>query len=179
MIRYRQSQMIIDKEGKMRQYLRSLVCHLFTILIVSTAMAQNGAGDGKDSPKRLNSLAKGGYSIFHETMADMTWQEVEKAAQKGAVVLLAGAVIEEHGPHMVNGIDTYLGYMTCKIIRRELEPTQLTVQTIGKWVQDVRGTTPLGYVGDPASYDAKEARIFWDATCKMAADAIEAYVKKE
>ncbi len=64
-------------------------------------------------------------------------------------------------------------------IARKLEPTQLTMQSIGKWVQDVRGTTPLGYVGDPAGYDAKEARVFWDATCKMAADAIEEFVKKK
>jgi hypothetical protein len=34
-------------------------------------------------------------------------------------------------------------------------------------------------VGDPASYDAKEAKTFWDAMCKMAADAIEEYVKNK
>ena len=63
-------------------------------------------------------------------------------------------------------------------VARELAPTELTMQTIGKWVQDVRGTTPLGYVGDPANYNAKEARVFWDAMCRMAADAIEKYLQK-
>ena len=62
-----------------------------------------------------------GYSIFHETMADMTWQEVEKAAKEGAIILLPTGVIEEHGPHMGCGVDTYLAYQTCKLARRELE----------------------------------------------------------
>lgn len=64
---------------------------------------------------------KGGYSIFDETIVDMTWPEVEKAAKEGAVVLLPTAVIEEHGPHMALGVDTYLGYLKCKLARRELE----------------------------------------------------------
>ncbi|MCJ7582652.1 MAG: creatininase family protein, partial [Candidatus Aminicenantes bacterium] len=51
-----------------------------------------------------------GHSIFQETMADMTWQEVEKAAAEGAVILTNTSVIEEHGPHMDCGIDAYLGY---------------------------------------------------------------------
>lgn len=68
----------------------------------------------------------GSYSIFHDTMVDMTWLEVEKAAKDGALVLLPIAVIEEHGPHMGCGIDTYLGYLTCALIRRELESRGLT-----------------------------------------------------
>ncbi len=67
------------------------------------------------------SLTSGGYSIFNETMADMTWQEIERAAEEGAIVLLPTAVVEEHGPHMGNGVDTYLAYQTCKLARRELE----------------------------------------------------------
>lgn len=62
-----------------------------------------------------------GDSIFHETMVDMTWQEVEKAAKEGAVILMTTAVVEEHGPHMSCGIDAYLGYLFCKLVRQELE----------------------------------------------------------
>ena len=72
------------------------------------------------APDVLSSIEEG-YSIFHETMADMTWQEVEKAAKAGAIILLPTAVIEEHGPHMGCGVDTYLAYQTCKLARRELE----------------------------------------------------------
>jgi creatinine amidohydrolase len=80
------------------------------------------AGENQKTPKDTsNSPASEGYSIFHETMVDMTWQEVEKAAQEGAIILTTTAVVEEHGPHMSCGIDTYLGYLWCKLTRRELE----------------------------------------------------------
>ena len=39
-------------------------------------------------------IASGGYSIFHETMVDMNWPDVESAAEQGAVILLPTAVIE-------------------------------------------------------------------------------------
>lgn len=61
------------------------------------------------------------YSIFHETMADMTWPEVEQAAKAEAIVLLPIAVIEEHGPHIGLGADAYLTYYACKTVRSELE----------------------------------------------------------
>lgn len=74
---------------------------------------------GQNSSAQTNKFE--GYSIFHETMVDMTWQEVEKAAKKNLPVLIPIAVIEEHGPHMSSGIDTYLGYWICKKVRQELK----------------------------------------------------------
>ena len=62
-----------------------------------------------------------GYSIFEETMVDMPWPELEKAIKGGAAVLLPTGVIEEHGPHMGLGVDTYLSYLVCKLTRHELE----------------------------------------------------------
>lgn len=62
-----------------------------------------------------------GYSIFDETMVDMTWPEIEKAVEVGAIVLLPTGVIEEHGPHMSLGVDTYCSYCLCRLTRRELE----------------------------------------------------------
>lgn len=70
-----------------------------------------------DEPK----LTDGGYSIFHETMADMTYLEVEELARSGAIVLWALGVIEEHGPHLPLGTDVYLPYATLKRARRLLE----------------------------------------------------------
>ncbi len=67
------------------------------------------------------SITTHGYSIFDETMVDMAWPQVEKAAQEGAIILFPIGVIEEHGPHMGLGVDTYLAYVRCKLIRRELE----------------------------------------------------------
>jgi creatinine amidohydrolase len=62
-----------------------------------------------------------GYSIFDETMVDMAWPEVERAVQEGAIVLLPTGVIEEHGPHMSLGVDTYCSYLICKLVKHELE----------------------------------------------------------
>lgn len=57
----------------------------------------------------------GGYSIFKDTMADMTFQELAKAAQARAVVLWALGVIEQHGPHLPLGTDVY---MPSELLRR-------------------------------------------------------------
>jgi len=48
------------------------------------------------------------YSIFNETMADMTWPEIEKSAKNGAIILLPTGVIEEHSPHMCMGQENHL-----------------------------------------------------------------------
>lgn len=60
------------------------------------------------------------YSIFQNTMADMTYQQIEKAAEKKLPVLFPIAVIEAHGPHMCLGTDTYLTYNLCKNVQNEL-----------------------------------------------------------
>ncbi len=66
-----------------------------------------------------------GYSIFSETMADMTYQEIEKAAKNKSIVLFPIAVIEEHGPHMCLGTDTYLTYNFCRILKRRLSELKI------------------------------------------------------
>ena len=103
------------------------------ILIIAAGPALLGAPgrpgafpDGRASQKSVRAPGSSGpldarSSIFHETMVDLPWPEVEKAAREGAVVLLAAAVIEEHGPHLTCGTDTYLGYLMGKLIRRDLE----------------------------------------------------------
>lgn len=62
-----------------------------------------------------------GYSIFDETMVDMTWPEIEAAAKKGAIVLLPIGIIEEHGPHMGLAVDTYAAYLISVLVKHELE----------------------------------------------------------
>lgn len=62
-----------------------------------------------------------GYSIFDETMVDMTWSEIEQAAGKGAIVLLPTGIIEEHGPHMGLAVDTYAAYLVSLLAKHELE----------------------------------------------------------
>ncbi len=62
-----------------------------------------------------------GYSIFDETMVDMTWPEIEAAAGKGAIALLPIGIIEEHGPHMGLAVDTYAAYLVSVLAKHELE----------------------------------------------------------
>jgi creatinine amidohydrolase len=45
--------------------------------------------------------------IFAGTIAEMTWLEVEQAAREGAALLWAFGVIEQHGPHLPTGTDTF------------------------------------------------------------------------
>lgn len=59
-------------------------------------------------------------SIFYGTMADMTYVQIEELIKQQAVVLLPVAVIEEHGPHLPLGTDTYLTYSIFRHIQNEL-----------------------------------------------------------
>jgi len=63
------------------------------------------------------------YSIFSETMADMTYQQIEDAAMRKLPVLFPIAVIEEHGPHMCLGTDTYLAYNLARDVKKGLLAT--------------------------------------------------------
>jgi len=74
-----------------------------------------------NNAKEGPSVSMHGYSIFNETMVDMTWMEIEQAAKEGAIILFPTAGISEHGPHMACGVDTYETYLSSKLIRRELE----------------------------------------------------------
>lgn len=53
-------------------------------------------------------------------MADCTFQQIEDAARQKLPVLFPIAVIEEHGPHMCLGTDTYLTYNFAKDVRKGL-----------------------------------------------------------
>lgn len=99
---------------------RHLGLRLGALVLVLAAGGVIAAAAGQTGPPQKSAATAGGYSIFHETMVDMTWPEVEKAAREGAVILMTTAVIEEHGPHMSCGIDAYGGYLMCKLTRREL-----------------------------------------------------------
>jgi len=101
------------------KFLLLLFACLALVLLMSPSLKST---ENQEDPNTTEvSPTSGGSSIFHETMVDMTWPEVEEAAMQGAIILLPTAVIEEHGPHMSCGIDTYGAYLTCKLVRRELE----------------------------------------------------------
>ena len=80
-------------------------------------------------PNPLSALASPvfeGYSIFHETMAEMVWPAIKQAAQDGAIILLPVGIIEEHGPHIGLASDIYQSYYWTKLTRRALQARGIT-----------------------------------------------------
>jgi creatinine amidohydrolase len=61
------------------------------------------------------------YSIFDDTMVMMAWPAIEKAAGRGASVLLPLGIIEEHGPHLGLAVDTFAAHLLSVLAKRELE----------------------------------------------------------
>lgn len=54
-------------------------------------------------------------------MERMSWREIEEAIADGkSTVVLAVASVEQHGPHLPTGTDTYLGYALAEGIARGL-----------------------------------------------------------
>lgn len=47
-------------------------------------------------------------SIFQDTIAEMTYPEVEAAVGRGAIALWSMGVIEQHGPHLPTATDVYI-----------------------------------------------------------------------
>jgi creatinine amidohydrolase len=64
---------------------------------------------------------QGRVNIFEETMAHMTYLQIEEAAREGTVVLFPIGVIEEHGPHLPLAVDVYGAYLQSRMVKSELE----------------------------------------------------------
>ena len=121
------------------KFLFLIVACMTLVLLMSPSLEsveKQQNSDANDMP-----VASGGYSIFHETMVDMNWPAVEKSAEQGAIILLPTAVIEEHGPHMSCGIDTYGAYLVCKLTRRELESRGIKTLIAPPFYWGINGTT--------------------------------------
>ncbi|MFC1942616.1 creatininase family protein [Chloroflexota bacterium] len=75
--------------------------------------------------KKKGDNSQMGYSLFDETMVDMSWPGIEKSARQGAIVLLPVGIIEEHGPHMGLAVDTCVACLLAKMARKELESRKI------------------------------------------------------
>ncbi len=60
-------------------------------------------------------------NIFEETMAHLTYLQIEQAVEEGAIVLFPIGVIEEHGPHLPLAVDVYGSYLQSRAVKSELE----------------------------------------------------------
>ncbi|MBN1935431.1 MAG: creatininase family protein, partial [Anaerolineae bacterium] len=61
-----------------------------------------------------------GYAILEDTMAVMTWPEIEKRGREGTVVLWPSTVLEEHGPHLPIAVDLYIGVVLGRLVKERL-----------------------------------------------------------
>jgi creatinine amidohydrolase len=90
----------------------------FLVVAGLTAFADANAKAAKEQ-------ARQGYSIFQGTIVDMSWPEIKKAAERNALVLLPIGVIEEHGPHMGLGADTYQAHALAKVLKAKLQSEKI------------------------------------------------------
>ena len=72
------------------------------------------------SIQKLSYGAQTHFSVFTDTMVEMTWSEIRAAAQKGAMVLLPVGIVEAHGPHLDLSADFYLSTLSCRYMKQEL-----------------------------------------------------------
>jgi len=94
----------------------------------------------------------GGYSIFKETMADMTFPELARAAASRAVVLWGLGVIEQHGPHLPLGTDVYMPSELLRRVRQLLaeKGVESVIMPPFYWgVNQVSGMFPGSFVVRP------------------------------
>ncbi len=84
-----------------------------------------------------------GYSVFSDTLADLTWPEVEKAARENTPLLVPVAVIEQHGPHLPLATDTYGAYLFCKLIKKELAQSDMPTVIAPPYYFGVNSTTGM------------------------------------
>jgi creatinine amidohydrolase len=61
-----------------------------------------------------------GYSILEDTMAVMTWPEIERRGREGTVLLWPSTVLEEHGPYLPIAVDLYIGVVLGRQVKERL-----------------------------------------------------------
>jgi creatinine amidohydrolase len=64
---------------------------------------------------------------------DNTWPELKECIDKNAMVILPVAQVEEHGPHLPLGCDTFIGAEVAKAISIELNKTIPTLLLPSVW----------------------------------------------
>lgn len=107
-----------------------------------------------------------GYSIFHDTMVDMPWQEVAKLANSETLVLFPVAVIEEHGPHKPLGTDVYLGYNQSRMLKQQLEEQGIKTIIAPPFYWGINAVTG-GWPGSFTSRPSTVKAVLWDALASL------------
>ena len=117
-------------------------------------------------------LTRDGYSIFDETLADLTYPEVEALARDGAIILWGLGVIEEHGPHLPLGTDVYLPYATLKLTRRLLEARGIKAAILPPFYWGINNVTG-SFAGSITVRPATMASLMLDVFDSLRKDGFE------
>ncbi|HVL58682.1 MAG TPA: creatininase family protein [Burkholderiaceae bacterium] len=86
--------------------------------------------------------------VFADTIAEMTWFEVDRAAKDGAILLWAFGVIEQHGPHLPTGTDVYLPSARLREVKAALKARGVQALIVPPYywgVNVVSGAFPASY----------------------------------
>lgn len=81
-----------------------------------------------------------------KTLMEMTWEEVAEALQKTDICLIGVGAIEEHGPHLPLGTDTFGSTETLKRVQRMLAAEGITV-VVGPTVEFGINPGAMSYPG--------------------------------
>jgi creatinine amidohydrolase len=133
----------------------------------STAAAEAADVAEPEAPAASRPAARQGYSIFRETMVDLTWPQVKEAAGRKALVLVPLGVIEEHGPHMSLGPDTYQSVQRCLLLKHELAGRHVEAVIAppiywGVMAANETGAYPGSFTVSPATMKALLGDVFAD-----------------
>ena len=82
-----------------------------------------------------------GYSIFRDTIADLTWPVVEAAAKADQPLLLPVAVIEQHGLHLPLATDVYGAHVLSSLVKQELAAQGVECQIAPPYYYGLNTTT--------------------------------------
>ncbi len=98
-------------------------------------------------------MSASGLSIFADTLAELTADEVSDAARAGAVALWAFGVIEQHGPHLPTGTDVYLPAAKLRLTKEKLAARGINALIVPAYywgVNHVSGSFPASFRVRPA-----------------------------
>jgi len=111
-------------------------------------------------------LTAGGYSVFDGTMVDMTYVQIEKAAEEKSVILLPVGVIEEHGPHLPLGVDVYGAYIHAKTVNVELEKKGIHALIAPPFYWGMNHCTS-SFAGSFTVREETMIELFWDIMASL------------
>jgi len=147
------------------EFIVSLVKTGTAVCMFLFVMSLLGSGAGFAASKGPDVTTRG-YSIFDGTMADMTYPEIEKAAQEKAIVLFPTGVIEEHGPALPLGVDTYEAYVKAQLLKAELEKKGIKAIIAPPFYWGMNMAT----AAFPGSFTVREEtmiNVLWDAMASL------------